>query len=116
MTPCYVSGACKQFKIKKMTKILNTWQSGPALYEVEQPIYVNGDFAIYKQFEKCYLHTYKDVAIKQLVKPNKMLILHIINGTKPDNTVANINLNSAKLIIKKRYPEFFKRNVQQTLF
>src|SRR6056297_448253 len=102
----------KQLKIKNMTKILNTWQSGPALYEVENPIYANGDFAIYKQHDGCYLHTYKDVAIKQLVKPNKMVILHIINGTKPAHALEMIQLNSAKLIIKKRYPEFFKRNIQ----
>ena len=99
-----------------MAKILNTWQSGPEFYEVENPIYVNGHFAIYKQHDGCYLHTYKDVAIKQLVKPNKMLIMNIINGTKPTDAPARIQLNAAKLIIKKHYPEFFRRNIQQTLF
>ncbi len=55
-------------------KALNVWSSTPdklVYYNLGEPIYKNGDFAVYKEFEKSYLYTYKDVAVNNLGAANK---------------------------------------------
>lgn len=65
-------------------QIINTWGEKKP-YTVEKPIYVNGEYAIYKQFDKCYLYTYKNVAIGQLAGVNKAIIDALAIGERPTN-------------------------------
>lgn len=67
-------------------RILNTWQSTEAkkkYFEVGKPIFKLGEYRIFKQFDKCYLHTYKNIAINQLCAPNKEHIKNLFNNTRP---------------------------------
>lgn len=67
-------------------KILNTWQSSPGdlkYFEVDKPIYKKGDYSIFKQFEKCYLHTFKNIAINQLCAANKEHLNNLHNNVRP---------------------------------
>jgi len=52
----------------------NPWLEGgggPAYYDVDTPVFVFGEFRIFKQFDRCYLHTFKNVAITQRCAPDK---------------------------------------------
>ena len=64
-------------------KYKNPWKED-SYFEVVNPIYEKGDFKIYKQFDKCYLHTYKHIAFNQLLAPNKELIDFHIKAERPD--------------------------------
>jgi hypothetical protein len=64
-------------------KYKNPWKED-SYFELDNPIYEKGDFKIYKQFDKCYLHTYKNIAFNQLLAPNKELIDWHIKGIRPD--------------------------------
>ena len=67
-------------------KILNVWQSKKGnlkYFEVSNPIYKKGDYSIYKQFDKCYLHTFKNIGINQLCAPNKEHLNYLINDKRP---------------------------------
>lgn len=69
-------------------EILNTWYSnkhivGHRYFTVGAPVFELGAYKIYKQFDKCYLHTFKDVAISQLGEANKELIKQLVNNTRP---------------------------------
>ncbi|QQV91494.1 hypothetical protein M1M25_gp006 [Tenacibaculum phage Gundel_1] len=66
--------------------VLNTWQSDSTkkvFFNVSNPIYTNGEYNIYKEHSKCFLHTYKNIAINQLCAPNKEHIKNLINNTRP---------------------------------
>jgi len=54
-------------------KIINPWKSRDCNhdYEVGKPIYAYGDYAIYKQYDRCYLYAYKNMAFNQLAGINK---------------------------------------------
>lgn len=55
-----------------MNKILNTWSTVTSRqdFEVKKPVYENGDYRIYKLWDKNYLYTFKSVAINQLAGLN----------------------------------------------
>jgi len=67
-------------------KIINTWQSAKGdlkYFEVNKPLYSIGNYAIYKQFDKCYLHTFKNIAINQLCGPNKEHLNNLHENVRP---------------------------------
>jgi len=71
-----------------MTKILNTWRSGRAekkeYYELNEPIYTNGDWAIYHQWHESYIYTYKNVAVNNLAGLNKDHLDALAKNQRPD--------------------------------
>ena len=67
-----------------MENILNTWNSTKdkkVWYQVDKPVYVNGDCRVFKQLDECYLYTFKNVAIAQLVCLSIPIVEHLVNGT-----------------------------------
>jgi len=69
-------------------KILNTWESSKGdlkFFDVKEPVFALGEYQIFKQTNKCYLHTFKNIAINQLCVPNKEHIKYLINNTRPLN-------------------------------
>ena len=64
-------------------KIINPWRDGK-YFEVDDIVFELGDFRIFKQFDKCYLHAYKDLGFNQLMIPNKELIKAHHKGERPD--------------------------------
>lgn len=67
-------------------KILNTWQSTKGnnkFFEVGKPLFELGDYRIFKQFDKCYLHTFKNIAINQLCAPNREHIENLHTNSRP---------------------------------
>ena len=71
-------------------QILNVWNSTDikrvyyTLYDAK-PVYKNGDYAIYHQFNDCYLYTYKNVAINQLAGLNKAHLDSLASHRRPKN-------------------------------
>ena len=73
--------------LTQMTKILNTWKSTlnkKEYYELNEPIYKNGDWAVYHQFKDSYIYTYKNVAVNNLAGLNKEHIDRLANNQRPD--------------------------------
>ena len=72
-----------------MIQILNTWRSKPEkleYYQEGEPVYKVGEYAIYKQFEKSYLYTYKNIAINCLCGLNKEHLDNLAKGiARPEN-------------------------------
>lgn len=67
-------------------KILNVWQSSKGhlkYFEVEKPIFTLGKYKIYKQFDKCYLHTFENIGINQLCAANKEYIKNLFDNERP---------------------------------
>ena len=73
-----------------MIQILNTWQSRKndlKYFEVGKPVFSLGEYRIFKQFDKCYLHTFKNIAINQLCAANKEHIKNLHEDVRPlENT------------------------------
>jgi len=71
-------------------KILNTWRSNKidkVYFNESDPIYVNGDYKIYRQHPECYLYVYKNIAINQLVGLNKAHLNRLAEGHRPTNNI-----------------------------
>lgn len=69
-----------------MTKILNTWKSTTdkkEYYELNKPIYTNGDWAVYRQFKDSFIYTFKNIAVNNLVGLNKEHIDRLANNQRP---------------------------------
>lgn len=71
-----------------MTKIINPWAQDkpfPRFYNLEKPpMYIRGDYRLYKQFTKSYLITYKNLAISNLARANKGLVDKLHEGAMPE--------------------------------
>jgi hypothetical protein len=70
-----------------MAKILNTWRSSKdkrTHYDLGEPIYKNGDWAIYRQFTDAYIYAYKDIAVGCLRGINKEHIDALAANVRPD--------------------------------
>lgn len=72
-----------------MSEILNTWKSDNiklVYFNEGSPVYKVGDYAIYKQGERCYLYTFRNIAINQLAGLNKEHLNQLASGvTQPEN-------------------------------
>ncbi len=69
------------------TKILNTWKSTPdqkEYYFLGDPIYKNGDYTAYSQFNGSVVYAYKNVAINNLTGLNKEHIDRLANNQRPE--------------------------------
>ena len=69
-----------------MKKILNTWQSKPEkkiYYEVNDPIYKNGDWAAYSQRNGSVIYAYKNISVNNLGGLNKDHIDRLANNQRP---------------------------------
>jgi hypothetical protein len=82
-------------------KYKNPWK-GDEYFEVDNLIYEKGEFKIWKQFDKCYLHTYKGVAYNQLLAPNKELIDYHIKGVRPDKKPLGFIYDVGRRTIKRQ--------------
>ena len=74
-----------------MTTLLNPFSVSlkkPPFMQVDNPIYSNGDFKIYKYREKHYVHTYKNIVICERGAANKELINNLVNDIKPTEEAA----------------------------
>ena len=70
-----------------MVKILNTWKSTPdkkEYYELDEPIYKNGDWAAYSQWKGSFIYSYKNVAVNNLTVLDKEHINRLANNQRPD--------------------------------
>ena len=70
-----------------MTKILNTWKSTAdkkEYYELNEPVYKNGDWAAYHQWDGSIIYSYKNVAVNNLTVLNKEHIDRLANNQRPD--------------------------------
>ena len=70
-----------------MTKILNTWKSTSEkkeYYELNEPIYKNGDWSAYSQCKDSVIYAYKNVAVNNLVVLNKEHIDSLANNQRPN--------------------------------
>ena len=70
-----------------MTKILNTWKSTPEkkeYYELDEPIYKNGDWAAYSQCKGSVIYAYKNVAVNNLTGLSKEYLDSLANNQRPD--------------------------------
>ena len=70
-----------------MTKILNTWKSTPdkkEYYELNEPIYTNGDWSVYYQWNRSFIYAYKNVAVNNLTVLNKEHIDRLANNQRPN--------------------------------
>ena len=61
-----------------------------------EPVYKNGDFLIYKLYEKHFLHTFKNIIFAERCGKNIEMIENIIKNTPPENGTGKI------------YHEFFR--------
>jgi len=93
-------------------KYKNPWKED-SYFEVDNPIYEKGDFKIYKQFDKCYLHTYKNIAFNQLLAPNKELIDWHIKGERPDKAPLSFLYDRGRTTLKKQGVEISTREIKQ---
>lgn len=62
-------------------KILNTWKSDEQIkeyFEEENCVFEHGDYRIFKQFEKSYLHTYKNIAFSCLAAANEGHLMSVV--------------------------------------
>jgi hypothetical protein len=67
-------------------KILNTWQSNTVTklyFHESDPIYQNEEFRVFKQNDRQYLYTYKNIAINQLCALNIGHVDNLASGTIP---------------------------------
>lgn len=55
----------------------------PFMQVRNKPVFESGDYAIYKLYEKHYVHTFKNIVICERCAPNKEIINNLINDTKP---------------------------------
>ena len=93
-------------------KIKNPWKES-SCFEVENALYEKGEFKIYKQFDRCYLHTYKGFAFNQLLKPNKELIDCHIKGERPDKAPLSFLYDRGRTTLKKQGVEISTREIKQ---
>ena len=88
-----------------MKRIINTWyrpMQGNQYFNVDEPIFKLGNYRIFEQTKECYLHTFNDVAITQLVKPNKELIKQLINNTRPSGKYTSAHFIYDRAVENKR--------------
>lgn len=84
-------------------EIINTWQTDEIVkkfFTVYKPVYVNGDFAIYKQADKVFLYTYKNLSINQLAGLNKSHVDNLANNHRPEDEYQFIYDRAMKIIEK----------------
>ena len=94
-------------------RFINPWREGD-YFEVDDLVFSLGDFSIYKQFDKCYLHTYKDIAFNQLMFPNKELIKSHYQGVRPDQYAWIYD--RGRKIIETRFGNIQPSRKQLTIF
>ncbi len=76
-------------------RILNKLKSDKKqkfFYELNKPLYINGDYAIYKEFNKSYIYTFKNIAINNLAGLNKKHIDNLVNGERPEGKFTSEHL------------------------
>ena len=72
-----------------MTEVLNIWRSNEkkrVYYTyLGDPVYVNGDYAIYKEFSESYIYAYKDKAFNCLAGLNKEHLDRVAKRERPES-------------------------------
>jgi hypothetical protein len=91
----------RKMETAKTIKIRNPWHNkkgeyGPEFYTVSRVVFTLGEFRIFEQFRDCYLHTFKDIAITQRVKPNKEGVEKWNKGDFSDVMDYLVEINIAK--------------------
>ena len=76
-----------------MPKIINPWKKD-AFYNVDEPVFQYGEYRIYKEFDKSYLYTYKNLAFNNLCGKSKEYLLAVANRDSAQN---NQNLGRSAL-------------------
>lgn len=86
-------------------KILNPWspkKDYKSFFYESSPIYTNGEYSIFKQFDKCYLYTFQDIAINQLGGLNKLYLDAIAQRKRPENIQEGFLYDRAIQIIENK--------------
>ena len=69
-----------------MAEFLNVWKSTegkPVYYQLNQKLYFMGDWAIYKEFDKSHIYTYKNIAIGNTVGFDTEMLSALANNERP---------------------------------
>ena len=72
------------------------------------PVYVDGDYKIYKFVDKHYLHTFKNIIISERGAPNKDILLYLKGDTKPKRYSTEYYHNKRALVALKEGIEYAK--------
>jgi hypothetical protein len=81
-----------------MKEIINPWHNNNSsfskpVYKIEgKPVYSNGDYHIYKQFNSSYMYVYKDLAFNNLAGINKHHLDAVATRTRPKSPNAAVFL------------------------
>ena len=69
-----------------MAEFLNVWKSTegkPVYYQLDQKLYFMGDWAIYREFDKSHIYTYKNIAIGNTVGFDTEMLSALANNKRP---------------------------------
>lgn len=76
----------------EITTLLNPYsirlEKEPFMRVEGKPIFVNGDFRIYKYCTEHYIHTFKNIVISQRVAPKKEILTNVMGETMPTGDAA----------------------------
>jgi len=74
------------------TTLLNPFShslgKNPLMEVPEKPIFITGDYKIYKYFDRHFVHTYKNIVIAERCAANKDLLNNLQNDIKPTGTAS----------------------------
>ena len=73
-------------KNKGTVQILNPWKSTPEnkeYYELNEPIYTNGDWSAYSHFYGSVIVAYKNIAVNNLIRLDKGHIDRLATNQRP---------------------------------
>lgn len=59
-----------------------------------KPMYIDGNFKIYKYYDRHYIHTYKNIVVTELGAPNREILTQLKNKVAPIDSPENSDLFS----------------------
>ena len=74
------------------------------------PVYVDGDYKIYKFVDKHYIYTFKNIVATERCGLNKDIISHLKGDTKPKRYSTEYYHNKRVLVALKEGIEYAKAN------
>ena len=74
------------------------------------PVYVDGDYKIYKFVDKHYIYTFKNIVATERCGINKDIISHLKGTTKPKKDTTEYYHNKRVLVALKEGIEYAKAN------
>jgi hypothetical protein len=73
------------------TTVLNPFsvslQKNPFMEMRSEPIYTNGDYKIYKHYDRHFVYTFKNIVISERGGINKEMVNNLASNTRPNDEV-----------------------------